>query len=720
MDRWVLFEPGKSNLPDDASHAESLLALWEEIDDDFFECYFRARFFGDQPISRIQALSILRENGNKFLTPISDPANFPIPREMGEISSDSPLPDFSLALDVIPREFPLGPMGSSILVHALGVLLIALGPILPQTQPGFKIETQQILYYRLSEGFPDISPLVSKSAAAPSSARSSQDKVRHRRDVSIHPGAKEVPLVIERARVQPLKQMPRLELPNIFLKQLEMANPLAPSKEQLFVEEMRKFASKSLAEPLPGQGDSLHAKPADLSRFFDFPGRMPSPLLKIPDAPAWLETPRHPMSQFQLPAISRSEIPLPTLKVPEAPNAQIPMPFSQLQISGPLQMGQTAPAPLMKIPEVPVMSSSVPMPQVQPSWQLQAGRDMPMPRLAVPDAPADSSVDPRRLDQVLVEAIRLRQEKPPAPAPQLAVPSGDLSESRLQSTDISGTAPSNLLVYSLNPGMPAPNLAVPKISSQGRIISSQEDKTENPGNNANASARSLNAMPDVHIRDSISIPPGSTNLPTVQGPALNPSLQRTEIATASIPSPAKSPPPALKLPEPNSSRIVPLSTFPLAKLEHQGVKVYTASIMAPNFSSRRGVWFFRFARLPDHRGQNPESRAFAGSEGIPDNDFGVTAPIALLQVDPRYPPEVVREKIEGIVILYAIILKDGTVDASSIRVLQKLDSRLDSYASDALRQWKFKPSRQNGEPIDIQAEITIPFYFRSMELARTR
>ncbi len=98
----------------------------------------------------------------------------------------------------------------------------------------------------------------------------------------------------------------------------------------------------------------------------------------------------------------------------------------------------------------------------------------------------------------------------------------------------------------------------------------------------------------------------------------------------------------------------------------------------------------------------------------------MTAPSAVLQMDPRYPPAVVREKIDGIVILYAIILKDGTVDGSSLRVLQKLDSRLDSYACDALRQWKFKPSRQNGEPVDIQAEITIPFYFRFMDFARTR
>ncbi len=720
MNHWVPFERRNSNLPTNSAHVDSLIALWEEIDDHLFEIHFRERFFGDLPISRIQALSVLREKRMEILAPASGPAPSPVEHDLGEFSRDSLTPDYSLAVDVIPFGFPRGPMVASVLIHAMMVLLIALGPLFPYAQPVLRMENQQIVYYKLSEGFPDISPFLPKSAAAPSSSHSFRGKAGHRRDVSIHPDEKEVPLVIEQAKVQPLKQLPRLELPNIFLKQPEMANPLAPSKEQLLAEEMKRFASKSLAEPLPGQRDSLRAKSEDLSRFFESPGKMPAPLLKIPEAPALPQTLRRPPSQFQLSAISRPEIPLPILKVPEAPNAQVQLPFSQPQISGPLQMGQTAPVPLMKIPEAPVASSSMPVPQVQPGWQLQAGRSIPTPLLAVPDVSADPNAGDRRLDQMAVEASRLGSEKPSAPAPRLAVPSEDLSESRLQSADISGSAPASLLVYSLHPSMPAPNLSVPKVSSRGGILSSRDDNPASPDGSGISSARSPNSMPDVYIRDSLSIPAGQTNLPIVQSPASDPPLHRKEIASASIPGPTRIPPPSLKLPDLNSSRNIPLSPSPLAKLERQGVKVYTARIMAPNFSSRRGVWYFRFARRADHRGQNPENRALAGSEGMPEDDSGLTAPSAVLQVDPRYPPEVIREKIEGVVILYAVILKDGTVDGSSIRILQKLDSRLDSYACDAIRQWKFKPSRQNGDPIDIQAEITIPFYFRSMDLARTR
>jgi protein TonB len=81
-------------------------------------------------------------------------------------------------------------------------------------------------------------------------------------------------------------------------------------------------------------------------------------------------------------------------------------------------------------------------------------------------------------------------------------------------------------------------------------------------------------------------------------------------------------------------------------------------------------------------------------------------------VDPKYPPDVVREKVEGVVVLFAIIRKDGTVDPASVRVVRKLDPRLDVSSRDALLGWRFKPSLKDGRPIDIQTEITIPFYFR--------
>ena len=63
-------------------------------------------------------------------------------------------------------------------------------------------------------------------------------------------------------------------------------------------------------------------------------------------------------------------------------------------------------------------------------------------------------------------------------------------------------------------------------------------------------------------------------------------------------------------------------------------------------------------------------------------------------------------------ILFAILRKDGTIDGESVRVIRKLDGRLDQSAREALLDWKFKPSQRNGIAVDIQMEISIPFYFR--------
>jgi len=69
--------------------------------------------------------------------------------------------------------------------------------------------------------------------------------------------------------------------------------------------------------------------------------------------------------------------------------------------------------------------------------------------------------------------------------------------------------------------------------------------------------------------------------------------------------------------------------------------------------------------------------------------------------------------VEGIVILYAILRKDGNIDGESIRLIRKLDTRLDLSAREALLNWKFKPSLKNGAAVDIQMEVSIPFYLRS-------
>ena len=75
-------------------------------------------------------------------------------------------------------------------------------------------------------------------------------------------------------------------------------------------------------------------------------------------------------------------------------------------------------------------------------------------------------------------------------------------------------------------------------------------------------------------------------------------------------------------------------------------------------------------------------------------------------VAPQYPPEAGRARIEGTVVLMAVIDKDGSV--KDVRVESGLPL-LAQAAIDAVRQWRYKPYMIDGEPVEVDSRITINF-----------
>ena len=75
-------------------------------------------------------------------------------------------------------------------------------------------------------------------------------------------------------------------------------------------------------------------------------------------------------------------------------------------------------------------------------------------------------------------------------------------------------------------------------------------------------------------------------------------------------------------------------------------------------------------------------------------------------VSPTYPPEAGRERIEGTVVLLAVIGKDGSVQ--DVRVESGLPI-LAQAAIDAVKQWRYRPYLLNGEPVEVDSRITINF-----------
>ena len=125
-------------------------------------------------------------------------------------------------------------------------------------------------------------------------------------------------------------------------------------------------------------------------------------------------------------------------------------------------------------------------------------------------------------------------------------------------------------------------------------------------------------------------------------------------------------------------------------------KFYSMTLNMPNLNSSGGSWVIRFAELSNSRDKGD-----------------LAAPIALQKVDPAYPLELMRRNVQGTVTLYAIIRSDGSV--GDVRVLQGVDDRLDAYARAALTHWRFQPATKNGNAVDLEAVVAIPF-----RVSRTR
>jgi len=78
----------------------------------------------------------------------------------------------------------------------------------------------------------------------------------------------------------------------------------------------------------------------------------------------------------------------------------------------------------------------------------------------------------------------------------------------------------------------------------------------------------------------------------------------------------------------------------------------------------------------------------------------------ITQVDPIYPPDAMRARIQGVVRFTIVIGKDGRV--SSLEQVNGHPS-LVAAAGDAVRQWVYQPTLLNGQPVEVVTEVDVSF-----------
>jgi TonB family protein len=323
--------------------------------------------------------------------------------------------------------------------------------------------------------------------------------------------------------------------------------------------------------------------------------------------------------------------------------------------------------------------------------------------VAAPDVPTVAK-NSEALSVVSAAAVTPQLKKPMIPV------STAVAQAHRARASASGAAPEvgatngdpnlrSVVALSATPAPPAPEVSVPAGNLAARVAISPDGKRPGSPNgsgggaNGNTVAGVGSAGGTGTLPAAVSVSGGNAHAGPSGGTA--PGQSHTKLLL----KPAGSLP---DRPEPMNARKGPANVADLGPNEApekilSGKEVYTLNVNLPNLTSSSGSWILNFAQLDE------EASPFNKPKGT------VSGPVPTRKIDPKYPPAVIKENIEGEVVLYAIIRADGSVD--SIQLVRKLDPRLDTNAMQALAQWKFRPATRDGAPIDIEAVVHIPFRY---------
>jgi TonB family protein len=413
------------------------------------------------------------------------------------------------------------------------------------------------------------------------------------------------------------------------------------------------------------------------------------------------------------PVFLRQDVPLPNLV------ASTPIPGAPVAMNHPLQV-------------LPVNTPQIapPAPQVVESRL----RPLMFPPAAQPEvaAPAGTATSRRSIQDLPLEGAVV---VPPAPdtmarkTDSLQIPAQSPPAVAAPAPEAAGSRP----LQSLALPVAAPEVAAPAPAAAGRNLGNiglpAQDATAAPPAQAvlNGNAAREKALGQMLVLNARPIAPtGPLLVPEGNRPgefAASPSghigaSARPEIKSGNDPAPSGnsgsapssdiyiSAPPAkvtsntvvASAPQPPGSAAHPLTPDrtdqPRDRIDTQVFgtrRHYSMRLNMPNLASATGSWSIRFAEL----------------NGTGQGGADLSAPEAIRKVDPVYPQELVHDRVEGVVVLYAIIRSDGSVDG--VRVIEGFDERLNENARRALLQWRFRPGTKDGMPVDIEAVVRVPF-----------
>ena len=565
------------------------------------------------------------------------------------------------------------PFAVSVVFHS-AALLFVLQPVLPimpeksksEYQQVFAGKEKQIIWYRFKKDLPDVSPALAKS----------DEKLPLKAEVKA-----------KQAMVASPKNAP---------KRRQMVWAPAPELAHTQPVESPNLLAIKIPDPAPAPGNPFVAPP-DLVR------RPAKETAALPDAPAlraaasnspalpnlpnvakpFTQPPARVQAQMQ--AKLRPEV-VPLEEAPELRAPVVPRSLKISELSKPVK--RFVPPPSAK-PTIRALASAPALPDAP---DLTASFDSSLPEvfhvpLHVPmsaprrpfRAPATDARGTIR-SSVRVEAVPTTvNTMPNTGATGLAKGSGVLLNRSMPTPDAvrSNSKELNMAVVGLDPKDKStiPANASPAEFSAGPILRKE-------GATSSGDVKGL-SVPDIFVRGARDAKPDL--IARAYAPATSRENIRESMRHSDLGSRANTVQPVpMKM-----NGAIQVSNAPDPRF--QGRDVFMMAIQMPNLTSFSGSWLMWYAERD------------AQQKGL----GAVAPPVAYRKVDPKYIATAVEERVQGRVQLACVIKRDGTV--AGVQLVRGVDDRLNRSAVEALAKWEFSPAVRNGEAVDVDVLVEIPF-----------
>ena len=318
-----------------------------------------------------------------------------------------------------------------------------------------------------------------------------------------------------------------------------------------------------------------------------------------------------------------------------------------------------------------------------------AQNSSPTPTSAAPTENAPSTQTPTESSQ------QPAQQTPSAPIVTTKTPEKSQQPAKLNgSVQPSPSRANNSNLSAANIPAPqtqksAPPVAHSNVSPNASNATSRDTRSAQPSTPSTPSKSSAApAENKTQITRPTSTQPAPTapasNSATKNSPSPAPSTSAPLAAPAVVASqPRSTAPPEIHAPVPGESSLPVASAKPPAPVE---VVKGTVSVSASPFPS---------IHVP------PEMKSQISKTGA-SLELGKL----ISRVEPVYPEDAERQRIEGVVKLHIIIDRDGNI--------QNIDQMsgpplLEAAAANAVRQWKYKPTSLGGQPVEAGVDVTATF-----------